>query len=235
MLEVRDIHVSYGAVEAVRGVSLVVEEGSIVALMGANGAGKSSTLRCITGQVPAARGEVAWNRMVLSGMTAARIARLGIACAPEGRGIFGDLTVLENLRLGAHRLRGSRRHGRNLDLVYEFFPVLRERRDQIAHTLSGGEQQMMVIGRALMSEPRLLLLDEPSLGLAPKVVDQVYAIVADICRQLRLGALIVEQDASLALSVASTGYVLRSGQVAIHGPCDDLLADRTVRESYLGA
>lgn len=235
MLEIRDLHVAYGAVEAVRGVSLTVAEGSMVALMGANGAGKSSTLKCVTGQVRPSRGEVLWNGEVLSGLSAARIARRGVACVPEGRGIFSDLSVLDNLRLGAYRLRGARALTAKLDAVYEFFPILRERRDQVAGTLSGGEQQMMVIGRALMSEPRLLLLDEPSLGLAPKIVDHVYEIVADICRQLDLGALVIEQDASIALTICSSGYVLRNGEVAVHGDRDALLDDPAVRDSYLGA
>lgn len=235
MFEIRDLHVTYGAVEAVRGISLTVEDGSIVALMGANGAGKSSTLKCITGQVRPARGEILWDGRSLAGMSAVRIARQGVACVPEGRGIFGDLTVLDNLRLGAYRLRGARSLASKLDAVYEFFPILRDRRDQIAGTLSGGEQQMMVIGRALMAEPRLLLLDEPSLGLAPKIVDQVYEIVADICRRLDLSALVIEQDASIALSICSSGYVLRNGMVAVRGTRDELMNDAAVRDSYLGA
>jgi branched-chain amino acid transport system ATP-binding protein len=228
MLQVEELRVAYGPVVALDGVSFEVAEGSITAVLGANGAGKTSLLRAISGLVKA-RGSIAFAGRDIVGAAPEDIARLGIAHVPEGRGVIAELTVEENLRLG-----GLWRRERDGDRVYALFPALAERRAKPASTLSGGERQMLVIGRALMARPRLLLLDEPSLGLAPKVAAQIVALLRDERDRSGLTVLLVEQNARSALSVADKGVVLSLGRVAAAAEPDALAADETLRHAYLG-
>jgi branched-chain amino acid transport system ATP-binding protein len=232
LLELDDLTASYGPVQALHGVSLTVGEGEIVAVLGANGAGKTTTLRAISGTV-ARGGIVDFDGETLRGGPEAA-ARAGIAHVPEGRGTFVELTVEENLRLGAYTRRDRRSVKDDLRLVAQYFPWLRERRSQRAGTLSGGEQQMLALGRALMSRPRLLLLDEPSLGLAPLVVREVFQVVRELNEREGLTALVVEQDARIALSISSHAYVLEVGRVALAGSSRELQGADSVRRSYLG-
>jgi branched-chain amino acid transport system ATP-binding protein len=232
LLELDDVTASYGPVQALHGVSLTVREGEIVALLGANGAGKTTTLRAISGTV-ARGGVVDFDGETLRGGPEAS-ARAGIAHVPEGRGTFVDLTVEENLRLGAYTRRDRRGVKDDLRRVAQYFPWVRERRAQRAGTLSGGEQQMLALGRALMSRPRLLLLDEPSLGLAPLVVHEVFQVVRALNASEGLTVLVVEQDARIALSVSSRAYVLEVGRVALVGSSEGLRDAESVRRSYLG-
>ena len=220
----------YGPVQALHGISLTVDDGEIVAVLGANGAGKTTTLRAVSGTV-ARRGEVVFDGRRLRRSPEAA-ARLGIAHVPEGRGTFSELTLLENLRLGAYT-RGDGLE-ENLERVYGFFGWMRNRREQPAGTLSGGEQQMLALARALMSRPRLLLLDEPSLGLAPMIVREIFGIVRRLNEEEKLTVLVVEQNATVALESSSRAYVLEAGRVALEGPSDELAKDEAVRRSYLG-
>jgi branched-chain amino acid transport system ATP-binding protein len=233
VFEVKDIDVFYGDAQALYGLSLLVREGEVVTLVGANGAGKTTTLRAISGLLPVARGEIAFEGRSLLGVPAHRRAELGIALVPEGRELWPQLTVRENLELGAYG-RAARRHlSASLERVYELFPVVKERSRQVAGSMSGGEQQMVAIGRALMSRPRLLMFDEPSLGLAPVVVSQVF----DTIRRLHaegLTILLVEQNLKKALEMADRGYVVETGSISIEGVAADLLADPTIRSAYLG-
>jgi branched-chain amino acid transport system ATP-binding protein len=232
LLELRDVEARYGAVKALHGVTLTVDEGEIVAVLGANGAGKTTTLRTISGLVEQS-GEVVFAGDSIAGASPERVARLGIAHVPEGRGIFGELSVWENLRLGAY----SRRNGSfqaDYDRMLGYFPWLEERRDQQAATLSGGEQQMLALTRALMARPRLLLLDEPSLGLAPMVVRDLFRIVSELHEKEGLSVLVVEQNAKIALRTARRAYVLEVGRVALEGPSAELERNESVRKSYLG-
>lgn len=234
MLELTGVTVSYGAVTAVDGVDLACAPGEVVALLGANGAGKSSIVKAVNGLVRPIGGSVVWQGRRLESLSPERIARAGIATVPEGREIFGNLTVLENLRLGSHRL-GRRRVDRSmLDRVLEYYPVLAARTSQTARTLSGGEQQMLVIGRALMTQPELLLLDEPSLGLAPKIVAAVYGTLREVCRDLDLTVLVVEQDITTVLSIASHAHVMASGRISVSGTADEIRSDESLRAIYLG-
>jgi branched-chain amino acid transport system ATP-binding protein len=217
-------------VQALHGISLTVEDGEMVAVLGANGAGKTTTLRAVSGTV-ARRGEVVFDGTRLP-RSAERTARMGIAHVPEGRGTFSELTVLENLRLGAYTRRNG--VGGDLERVYGFFPWMRERRDQPAGTLSGGEQQMLALARALMGRPRLLLLDEPSLGLAPMVVREIFEIVRRLNEEEKLSVLVVEQNAAVALESSNRAYVLEAGEVALEGPSAELARNEDVRRSYLG-
>src|SRR5262245_25385320 len=232
LLELEHLEARYGAVRALHGISLAVEEGAIVALLGANGAGKTTTLRAISGLVRKA-GEVVFAGRRITRHSAERIARLGIAHVPEGRGTIAELTVRENLRLGAH-LRGGRSVKRDIAAVYGYFPILEEREGEPAGALSGGQQQMLVLGRALMTHPRLLMLDEPSLGLAPLVVREIYSVLERLSREHGLTVLVVEQNAAVALQASSHAHVLESGQVALHGPSEDLRRQESVRKAYLG-
>ena len=234
MLNVSDLHVSYGPVLAVRGVSLAVPKGQIVALLGANGAGKSSTLRTISGLLRPANGTIEFEGRRIDRVPAERIVQLGISQVPEGRQIFTELTVMENLRLGAYTRRDRAGVKRDLDLTFTYFPVLGERRGQTAMLLSGGEQQMLAIGRALMAKPSLLLLDEPSLGLAPMLVREIFRIVKAINEEEGLTILLVEQNANLALEIANEAYVLETGQVVLEGSAAELRGNEAVRRSYLG-
>ncbi|MDQ6774465.1 MAG: ABC transporter ATP-binding protein [Candidatus Dormibacteraeota bacterium] len=233
LLELRQVRASYGPSRVLHGIDLDVEEGQVVALLGANGAGKTTTLRCISGTVRRS-GDVRLRGRALDGAGPDAVARLGVAHVPEGRGTLDQLTVLENLRLGA--LAGSDREGskRGLETVFGYFPVLGQRRSQPAGTLSGGEQQMLAIGRALMARPRLMLLDEPSLGLAPLVTRSIFEIIRAVHRDDGVAVLLVEQNANLALELAANAYVLEAGRIVLSGRSADLRHDESVRRSYLG-
>ncbi len=233
MLKIEDLHVSYGGIRALRGISFDVTDGAIVTLIGANGAGKSTTLRTITGLVKAESGSVRWNDQELTGMPIDRIVGAGIAMSPEGRRVFTDLTVEENLKIGAYLRKDKAEIEKDLDWVYGLFARLKERSWQLAGTLSGGEQQMLAVGRALMSRPKLLLLDEPSLGLAPLVVQDIFSIIQEINRQ-GVTVLLIEQNANMALKIADYAYVLETGNITMSGTGAELLADERVREAYLG-
>ncbi len=233
MLKIENLHVSYGGIQALRGISLEVPDGKIVTLIGANGAGKSTTLRTITGLVKAASGSVQWNGSELLGKPIDQIISVGIAMSPEGRRVFPDMTVLENLKLGAYLRKDKAEIEKDLSWVYELFPRLKERDWQVAGTLSGGEQQMLAVGRALMSRPKLLLMDEPSLGLAPLVVQDIFSIIGEINRQ-GVTILLVEQNANMALKIADLAYVLETGHITMSGTGAELMADEKVKEAYLG-
>ena len=234
MLEVTGLEVRYGSVTAVKEISLEVAEGEVVAIIGPNGAGKTSTLRAITGLVPSVSGRVVFRGTDISRWKAHRIVTLGLGHAPEGRRLFPQMTVIENLRMGAYRRRGSAAIGRTLVQVEALFPRLAERRVQLAGTLSGGEQQMLAIGRALMAEPRLLVLDEPSFGLAPMVVREIGRIVRSINRERGVSVLLVEQNARMALGIAGRAYVMETGRVALSGPSAALVESQHVKAAYLG-
>ncbi len=234
MLEVSDLEVRYGNVAAVKGVSLRVGEGEVVAVIGPNGAGKTSTLRAISGLVPSAGGRILLGGRDISRWKAHRVVALGLAHAPEGRRLFPQMTVLENLKMGAYRRRSAAEIRRTLEAVERRFPRLAERRTQLAGTLSGGEQQMLAIGRALMAEPRLLLLDEPSFGLAPIVVREIARIVRAINREQGVSVLLVEQNARMAFGIASRAYVMETGRVALSGSSSELTESPHVKAAYLG-
>jgi branched-chain amino acid transport system ATP-binding protein len=233
LLEVRDLEVFYGRVRALAGISLTVAAGEIVALIGSNGAGKSTTLRTISGLIRPTRGSVLLRGEPIHNRPAEQIARLGIGHTPEGRRLFPRMTVRENLEMGAYfrRDRGGIRN--DFDVVYSLFPRLRERQSQLAGSLSGGEQQMVAIGRTLMSAPKLLMLDEPSLGLAPILVDAIFKVIREI-NQGGTTVLLIEQNALLALNTASRAYVLETGSVALSGPSSELLTSAAVQRAYLG-
>jgi branched-chain amino acid transport system ATP-binding protein len=233
MLKVNEIFASYGPVVALRGISLHVPEGGIVSILGANGAGKSSTLRAISGLVRISRGSIEFMGQRIDHLPPENIVQKGISQVPEGRLIFGELSVEENLRLGAYTRRDGGGIKKDMQLVYDYFPVLAERRKQTALTLSGGEQQMLAIGRALMARPRLLLLDEPSLGLAPLVTREIFEIIRVINGE-GVTVLLVEQNARLALGIAQFGYVLETGAVALSDTSESLRENEDVRRSYLG-
>ncbi len=229
ILDVRDLRVSYGAVEALRGISLVVNEGEIVTLLGANGAGKSSLLRAIMSCVPY-RGDIFYQGASIKHLKTNRLVRKGIALVPEGRGILGSLTVLENLEMGAFH-RGEWRS--ELDSLFQLFPILKDRLKQLAGTLSGGEQQMLALARALLSKPRILLLDEPSLGLAPKMIQQVFSLVKQIQSE-NITILLIEQNAHMALKIASRAYILETGSIAAQGTAAEIEKNDDLRKAYLG-
>jgi branched-chain amino acid transport system ATP-binding protein len=234
ILEVRDVHTYYGHIHALKGISLAVEPGEIVALIGANGAGKSTTLRTISGLLRPRRGDVQIMGRSILGRPAHEIVFMGVSHAPEGRMIFSTLTVNENLNMGAYSLGSAKaRIEEHRARVFELFPRLKERRNQVAGTLSGGEQQMLAIGRALMADPKILLLDEPSLGLAPLLVRAIFDTVREI-NQSGVTILLVEQNARAALRLAHKGYVLETGSIVLAGPAATLLADERVRKAYLG-
>ncbi len=231
-LSVQNLHVAYGPVRAVSGISFEVAPGELVALIGPNGAGKSSTLRAIARLVAAAAGEILLFGTSIRAVAAHVLPRRGLVLVPEGRRVFGELSVLDNLRLGAHT-RSGREMAEELDRAFDLFPILRERRQQAAGTLSGGEQQMLAVARAMMSRPKVLLLDEPSLGLAPAVVKQVFELLKAL-HASGVSILLVEQNARMALEVADRGYVLQTGSIVAGGSARTLLADDTVRTHYLG-
>ncbi len=233
MLSIKDLNVNYGGIKALRGISLDVPDGKIVTLIGANGAGKSTTLRTISGLVKAGSGSIMWNNEELIGKPIDAIVTSGIAMVPEGRRVFADLTVLENLKIGAYLRKDKEQIEKDIQWVYDLFPRLKERSWQYAGTLSGGEQQMLAVGRALMSKPKLIMMDEPSLGLAPLVVQDIFKIIRTINEQ-GVTVLLVEQNANMALKVADLAYVLETGTITMTGTGAELLADPKVREAYLG-
>jgi branched-chain amino acid transport system ATP-binding protein len=233
MLKIDNLKVSYGGIHALRGISMEVPDGKIVTLIGANGAGKSTTLRTITGLVKADSGSIRWNGNELIGRNIDRIISEGIALSPEGRRVFADMTVLENLRVGAYLRRDKAGIEKDLNSVYELFPRLKERSWQLAGTLSGGEQQMLAVGRALMSRPKLMMMDEPSLGLAPLVVQDIFKIIQQINRQ-GVTILLIEQNANMALKIADLAYVLETGNITLSGTGAELLTNEKVKEAYLG-
>ncbi len=234
LLRVENLEASYGAVRALQGISLEVVEGSIVSLLGSNGAGKSTTLKVISGMVKPSAGKVRFSDQPIDGMSPNQIVRNGIAQIPEGRKIFKDLTVHENLRMGAYVRKDSHEITRDLDMVFELFPRLKERTRQLGGSLSGGEQQMLAIGRGLMARPRLLLLDEPSLGLAPIIVADIFATLRRVNKEQGMTLLIVEQNVHIALKNSSYGYVLQVGRVAVEGTSEELQQNKEVVESYMG-
>ncbi|MDQ0842086.1 ABC transporter ATP-binding protein [Streptomyces sp. NPDC054847] len=231
LLELKSMRVFYGAIEAIKGIDLTVRKGEIVALLGGNGAGKTTTLRTVSGMLQPRHGEVLLRGERIDGIKSHELVRFGIGHVPEGRRVFSTMTVRENLEMGAYRF--SSVDMAEMDRVFTLFPRLAERRSQQAGTLSGGEQQMLAIGRALMGKPELLLLDEPSMGLAPLIVQQIFEIIEEINKQ-GTTVLLVEQNATQALGLANRGYVLETGEVAMSGPAADLLADNRIRAAYLG-
>ncbi len=233
MLKIENLHVSYGGIQALRGISLEVPDGKIVTLIGANGAGKSTTLRTITGLVKASSGSIQWNGEELLGKSIDKIVGSGIAMSPEGRRVFADMSVVENLRIGAYLRKDKAEIEKDVQWVYSLFPRLEERSWQLAGTLSGGEQQMLAVGRALMSRPKLMMLDEPSLGLAPLVVQDIFSIIREINKQ-GVTVLLIEQNANMALKIADLAYVLETGNITMSGTGAELLANEKVREAYLG-
>jgi branched-chain amino acid transport system ATP-binding protein len=233
MLEVKDLNVYYGAIHALKGVTFHVDKGEIVTLIGANGAGKSTTLNTISGLLRARQGSILFQGEDITRTMPQDIVRKGIVQVPEGRKIFATLSVLENLEMGAYLNKDKAQFQRDLEMVLDRFPRLRERRNQYGGTLSGGEQQMLAIARALMSRPTLLLLDEPSMGLSPILVEQIFEIIQDINQQ-GTSILLVEQNAQMALSIADRGYVLETGRVVLEGPAQELLHNPMVIEAYLG-
>ena len=233
MLKIENLHVSYGGIKALRGISLEVPEGKIVTLIGANGAGKSTTLRTISGLVKADSGSITYDGQELLGKPINKILEAGIAQAPEGRRVFANLTVLENLKIGAYLRKDKEGIEKDLQWVYSLFPRLEERSWQLAGTLSGGEQQMLAVGRALMSRPKVLMMDEPSLGLAPLVVQGIFDIIRTINKE-GVTVLLIEQNANMALKVADLAYVLETGTITRSGTGAELLADESIKEAYLG-
>lgn len=232
LLEVRNLQVNYGPIQAVKGIDLDVEKGTLVALLGANGAGKTTTLRAITGMVKA-YGSVHLGETEILGQRGYKTARMGVNMSPEGRLIFAGLTVEENLKAGAYCIKSAKQYQKNMDRVQELFPILRERRRQQAGTLSGGEQQMLAIGRALMADPEILLLDEPSLGLAPLIIQDIFKTLQAI-RSEGTTILMVEQNALATLKIADYGYVLELGKISMHGSASQLVRDERLIEAYLG-
>ncbi|MBC8536199.1 ABC transporter ATP-binding protein [Feifania hominis] len=234
MLQVKNLNVTYGAIHAVHDVSLEVRDGEIVSLIGANGAGKTTILHTITGLKRPRGGHILFDGQSLQTMDAFKIVRLGMAHVPEGRQIFAQMTVAENLDMGAYARRDKEQVAKDLEAVYTRFPRLRERQRQNAGTLSGGEQQMLAIGRALMSKPRILLMDEPSMGLSPLLVKDIFKIIQEL-NQSGITILLVEQNAKMALSIADRAYVLETGRIVMEGNAADLLSDEKVKKAYLGA
>ena len=232
LLEVRNLQVNYGPIQAVKGIDLDVEKGTLVALLGANGAGKTTTLRAITGMVKA-YGSVHLGETEILGQRGYKTARMGVNMSPEGRLIFAGLTVEENLKAGAYCIKSAKQYQKNMDRVQELFPILRERRRQQAGSLSGGEQQMLAIGRALMCKPKMLLLDEPSMGLSPLLVQEIFSIIHDV-NQSGVTILLVEQNAKMALEIANRAYVLETGSIVMSGDAHELANNDQVRKAYLG-
>ncbi len=233
LLRVAGLRVSYGGIQAVKGVSFEVAEGELVSLIGANGAGKTTTLKAVTGILPAAGGDIEYLGRNIRGQGPWDLVKQGLVMVPEGRGTFTRMTILENLQMGAFVRDDVKAIAADIEKVFGIFPRLKERRNQLGGTMSGGEQQMLAMGRALMARPKVLLMDEPSMGLSPIMVDKIFEVVADIHKQ-GTTILLVEQNASRALQLASRGYVMDSGEVTMHGIASDLLADPKVRAAYLG-
>ena len=233
MLEIKDLYVNYGMIAALKGISFEVNEGEVIALIGANGAGKTTTLHTITGLLHAKSGSITFNGVELTKTPAHKIVEMGIAHVPEGRRIFQNLTVLDNLKLGAFTRKDKENISKDIEMIYERFPRLAERKTQIAGTLSGGEQQMLAMGRALMSKPKIIVMDEPSMGLSPIFVSNIFDIIQTI-RETGTTVLLVEQNAKKALSIADRAYVLETGKISLSGKASDLLHDESVQKAYLG-
>ena len=234
ILEVQDLHAQYGKVEVLHGINLEIRSGEITALLGANGAGKTTTLRAISQMMVDTKGSIKLDGTVINDLPTAKIAHLGLGHVPDGRGTFLGLTTLENLRLGAHSRPSKKDLNKDIEQIYEYFPRLAERHSQQAGTLSGGEQQMLAIGRALMGKPKLLLLDEPSFGIAPLVVNDIFKILKRLNQDQGVSILIVEQNARLALDLADSAYLLETGRVVLHGPASEIKQNDAVRQAYLG-
>ena len=233
LLEIKDLEVNYGVIKAIKGVSFDVNEGEIIALIGANGAGKTTILHTITGLIQAKKGSIVFDGKELTKTPPHKIVSMGMAHVPEGRRIFQQLSVLENLKLGAYTRRDSAEIAESLKMVYERFPRLEERKNQVAGTLSGGEQQMLAMGRALMSKPRIILMDEPSMGLSPLLVSEIFDIIK-VINESGTTVLLVEQNAKKALSIADRAYVLETGKITLSGDAKDLINDESVKKAYLG-
>jgi branched-chain amino acid transport system ATP-binding protein len=232
VLEIQDLKVCYGGIVALNGISFSVDEGKIVTLIGANGAGKSTTLRSIMGLVPITSGTITYNGVKLNGMDTRKIVEMGLVLVPEGRRVFANLSTLENLKIGGY-LQDKSHEQQSLERVYELFPRLKERHWQLAGTLSGGEQQMLAVGRALMANPKMIMMDEPSLGLAPLVVKDIFSIIKRI-NEAGVTVLLIEQNANVALRTAHTGYVMETGNITLTGPGKELLENEEIKFAYLG-
>lgn len=233
MLEINDLEVQYGVIKAIKGISFEVKEGEVIALIGANGAGKTTILHTITGLLPSCAGKIIYEGTDITKMPGHKIVTLGMAHVPEGRRVFSQLTVFQNLRMGAYTRKDKKEFEDTIQMVYQKFPRLEERKNQTAGTLSGGEQQMLAMGRALMSHPRIILMDEPSMGLSPIFVEEIFKIIREISAT-GTTVLLVEQNAKKALSIANRAYVLETGQIVLEGPADTLMNDDSVKKAYLG-
>ena len=233
LLKVKGLKVAYGGIQAVKGVDLEVREGELVTLIGSNGAGKTTTMKAITGTLPLVDGDIEYLGQSIRGKGAWDLVKEGLAMVPEGRGVFTRMSITENLQMGAYIRRDTGAIADDIDMVFSIFPRLKERRDQLAGTMSGGEQQMLAMGRALMSRPKVLLLDEPSMGLSPIMVDKIFEVIKDVYAR-GVTVLLVEQNASRALGIANRGYVMESGLLTMNGPAKELLVDPRVRAAYLG-
>lgn len=233
MLEVKDLEVYYGMIQAIKGISFEVNQGEVIALIGANGAGKTTTLQTITGMIPSKKGSITFNGVDITKVPGHKIVPMGMAHVPEGRRVFAQLSVLDNLKLGAYTRSDQKEIQESLQMVYRHFPRLEERKNQMAGTLSGGEQQMLAMGRALMSKPSIVLMDEPSMGLSPIFVTEIFSIIQEISKE-GTTVLLVEQNAKKALSIADRGYVLETGKIVLSGGAKDLMNDESIKKAYLG-
>ena len=233
MLEVKDLSVYYGVIQALKGISFEVEEGDVIALIGANGAGKTTTLHALTGLIPVKSGSIVFEGKDITKVPGYKLVSMGIAHVPEGRRVFAQLTVLQNLKMGAYTRNNKQESEETIQKIYKRFPRLEERKNQLAGTLSGGEQQMLAMGRALMSHPRLIVMDEPSMGLSPIFVNEIFDIIKEVSES-GTTVLLVEQNAKKALSIADRAYVLETGSITLEGKADDLLHDESVQKAYLG-
>jgi len=233
MLEIKDLEVYYGMIQAIKGISFDVNQGEVIALIGANGAGKTTTLQTITGMIPAKRGKIIFNGVDITKIPGHKIVPMGMAHVPEGRRVFAQLTVLDNLKLGAYTRKDAKEIQETLAMVYKHFPRLEERKNQLAGTLSGGEQQMLAMGRALMSKPSIILMDEPSMGLSPIFVSEIFEIIKEISES-GTTVLLVEQNAKKALAIADRAYVLETGKIVLSGDAKELMNDEPIKKAYLG-
>lgn len=234
MLEIKNLKVKYGGIVALNGINMTIPDGKIVTLVGANGAGKSTTLRSITKLVTPAEGSITYDGKELTTMSTQDIVKLGITLVPEGRHVFADMTVEENLKIGAYLRKDKQNLRQEIEFIHEMFPILKKRSGQLSGTLSGGEQQMLAVGRALMSKPKLLMMDEPSLGLAPLVIKDIFEIIKKVNREQGMTILLIEQNANAALKIADYGYVMETGTIGLEGTGEELLANERVKELYLG-
>jgi branched-chain amino acid transport system ATP-binding protein len=236
ILEIKELFVSHGAIEVLKGIEVALDQNEIVSILGANGSGKSTLLKAVSGVIPIKKGKVFFNNQNIAGLSANKIVRLGISQVPEGRQIFSSLRVIQNLRLGAYSVRNKKREvlEKKLDFVYSLFPILKERTGQRAGKLSGGEQQMLAIGRALMAEPKLMLLDEPSIGLAPLIIQEIFNTIKFLKEEKKIPIILVEQNIEISLKISDRGYVLENGRIVLEGQARDLLKNEKVKQSYLG-